>query len=61
MSKNPFTVLPPKVRAWIYLIVFLVGLAAAAAQATGGDWLQAVALLVGSLTSALAGSNVNEE
>lgn len=56
---NPLTVLPPKVRLYIYLVVFVAGLVVAAVQAAGGDWFQAVALLIGSLTSALAGSNVD--
>lgn len=60
MRTNPFKILPPKVRAWIYFIATLVALAAAAVQASHGDWLQAVVLLAGSLTGGLAGSNVKE-
>ena len=58
---NPFTVLPPVVRAYVYLLVFVVGLAFTAWQTAEGNWVEAVASLTGTLTSALAGSNVNQE
>lgn len=57
---NPLTVLPPKVRAYVYLVVFVLGMAFTAVQAADGDWFEAAAALVGSLTSVLAGANVQE-
>lgn len=61
MSTNPLNdVLPARVRGAIYAIVFVAGLALAAWQATEGDWVAFAVLLTGSLTSALAGSNVEK-
>lgn len=56
---NPLSdVLPARVRLVVYAVVFVVGLALAAWQAAEGDWFAFAVLLTGSLTSALAGSNV---
>ena len=57
---NPLTeVLPARVRLVVYAVVFVVGLILAAWQATEGDWVAFAVLLTGSLTGALAGSNVD--
>jgi hypothetical protein len=57
---NPLNdALPARVRQILYAIVFVAGLVLAAWQATEGDWKAFAVLLVGSLTSALAGSNVS--
>lgn len=56
---NPLAVLPAKYRLAIYAIVFVAGLALAAWQAAEGDWVAFGVLITGSLTGALAGSNVN--
>lgn len=58
---NPLAALPAKVRLAIYAIVFVAGLVLAAWQATAGDWVAFGVLLTGSLTSALAGSNVDSQ
>lgn len=58
---NPLAALPAKVRAAIYAVVFIVGLVLAAWQATEGDWIAFGVLLTGSLTGALAGSNVTPD
>lgn len=59
---NPLTaVLPPKVRLYVYAVVFGLGLVVAAVQVADGDWFEAFAALIGSLSGALAGSNLNEE
>lgn len=55
---NPLAALPTRVRRTVYAVVFVVGLALAAWQAAQGDWVAFGVLLTGSLTSALAGSNV---
>lgn len=58
---NPLSaVLPARVRLVIYAIVFVVGLVLAAWQASEGDWFAFAVLVTGSLTGALAGSNVSE-
>ena len=57
---NPLSILPAKVRLAIYAVVFVVGLVLAAWQASEGDWFAFGVLLTGSLTGALAGSNVSE-
>lgn len=58
---NPLAnVLPAKARLVIYAVVFVVGLVLAAWQAAQGDWFAFAVLLTGSLTGALAGSNVSE-
>ena len=58
---NPLTeVLPARVRLVVYAVVFVVGLILAAWQATEGDWVAFAVLLTGSLTGALAGSNVDQ-
>ena len=60
MASNPLTeVLPARVRLVVYAVVFVVGLILAAWQATEGDWVAFAVLLTGSLTGALAGSNVD--
>jgi hypothetical protein len=60
VRNNPFAVIPAKVRAWIYLLAVLVGLAITCVQAADGDWLKAIAAIAGTLTGALAASNVKE-
>lgn len=55
---NPLAILPAKVRLAVYAVVFVVGLALAAWQAAEGDWVAFGVLITGSLTGALAGSNV---
>jgi len=61
MASNPLTeVLPARVRLVVYAVVFVVGLVLAAWQATEGDWVAFAVLLTGSLTGALAGSNVDQ-
>ena len=58
MPSNPLTeVIPARMRKCVYAGAFLGGLAWTAIQAAGGDWKQAVALLVGSLVPLLAASN----
>lgn len=60
MAANPLSeVLPARVRLVLYAVVFVVGLILAAWQATEGDWVAFAVLLTGSLTGALAGSNVD--
>ena len=60
MAANPLNeVLPARVRLVLYAVVFVVGLVLAAWQATEGDWVAFAVLLTGSLTGALAGSNVD--
>lgn len=57
---NPLNdVLPAKARLVIYALVFLAGLVLAAWQAAEGDWVAFGVLVTGSLTGALAGSNVS--
>lgn len=56
--KNPLTYLPAKYRLAVYCVLGLVALAVAAVQAADGDWLQAIALFLGSLGFGTAGSNV---
>lgn len=59
---NPLNqVLPPKVRLYVYAVVFVAGLIVTAVQAAEGDWFEAVAFLIGSLSGALAGSNITPE
>jgi hypothetical protein len=58
--KNPLQYLPPSVRTWVYLVLGLVALAIGAYQASDGDWLQAVALLLGSLGFATARTHVDK-
>lgn len=59
---SPLTaVLSPKARAYLYAVVFVLGLVFTAVQAADGNWLEAAASLIASLTSALAGSNISEE
>ena len=59
--KNPLTYLPAKYRLAAYCVLGLLALAVAAVQAADGDWLQAVALFLGSLGFGTAGSNVSDE
>ena len=57
---NPLSdVLPARVRLVVYAVVFVAGLVLAAWQAAEGDWVAFAVLLTGSLTGALAGSNVD--
>ena len=58
MPTNPLSVLPTKVRLYVYAVLGLVALGVAAVQAAGGDWLQAIALFLGSLGFGTAASNV---
>ena len=55
--KNPFEVVPPTVRLYLYLTAVIVGLVVAAVQAADGDVLEAIAIVVGSLVPLLAASN----
>jgi hypothetical protein len=58
MPTNPLSVLPAKVRLYVYAVLGLVALGVAAWQAGDGDWLQAVGLFLGSLGFGTAASNV---
>lgn len=58
MEKNPLSLLPPAIRLWVYVVLGLVALGIGAYQASGGDWLQAVALFLGSLGFGTAASHV---
>lgn len=57
---KPLTILPAQVRLAVYAVVFVAGLVLAAWQAAEGDWVAFGVLLTGSLTGALAGSNVDQ-
>lgn len=56
--QNPLTYIPAKFRWIAYLVLGVAALVLAAVQAAHGDWLQAIALLLGSLGFGTAGSNV---
>lgn len=60
MPTNPLSVLPPKVRLFAYAFLGTLALGVGAVQASGGDWLQAVALFLGSLGFGTAASNVSD-
>jgi hypothetical protein len=61
MPTNPLSALPPKVRLYVYAVLGIAALIVAAVQAADGDWLQAVALFLGSLGFGTAGSNINSD
>ena len=57
---NPLTdALPPRARAWLYLIATVALFVWGLWQAAGGDWAQFAVTLGGALVTALAGSNVS--
>jgi hypothetical protein len=58
MPTNPLSALPPKVRLYVYAVLGIAALVVAAVQAAHGDWLEAIALFLGSLGFGTAGSNV---
>lgn len=59
--QNPLTYLPAKYRRIAYAVLGLLAFAVGAAQAAQGDWLQALALFLGTLGFGTAGSNVNTD
>ena len=61
MPSNPLTdVIPPRYRKYLYALVFVASIVAAAWQASDGDWQTFVGALVGVLVSATAASNTHE-
>ena len=57
---NPLTdALPPRARAWLYLVATIALFVWGLWQAAGGDWAQFGVTLGGALVTALAGSNVS--
>lgn len=58
MRRNPLTdVLPASARQVLYAVLFVLALAFAAWQASGGDWLEFAGGLVTALMSATAAAN----
>ncbi len=55
---NPFTILPPRVRLWLYAVIGLAALMWGAYEASNGDWRQFVGGLIVALTGATAAPNV---
>ena len=55
---NPLSALPPTVRLYAYAVLGVAALVVAAIQAADGDWLQGIALFLGSLGFGTAASNV---
>lgn len=59
---NPLAdVLPAKARKVLYAVLFVLGLAFSAYQASDGDWYEFAAGLVGALLGAMAASNTPVE
>jgi hypothetical protein len=56
---NPLTAIPAKARLYVYAVLGLGSLALAAWQASDGDWLVFVGLLLGMLGFGTAASNVD--
>lgn len=56
---NPFTVLPPKVRLYVYALIALAAVAFSAWQAADGDWAQFIGGLVVALSHMTAAANVD--
>lgn len=54
---NPLAVIPAKARLYAYALLTLAALALAAYKAAEGDWLEFVALLLGSLGFGTATTN----
>lgn len=56
---NPFTVLPAKVRLYLYCVLVIVGLGFTAWQASDGDVVEAISGFVAALLGLMAASNVD--
>lgn len=55
------TAIPPKVRAYVYLLLGLAALVLSAYKASQGDWLEFAGLILGGLGFGTARANVNPE
>lgn len=52
-------VIPAKARKYVYAALFLVAIVYGAVKATGGDWFEAVGLVLGALGFGTAVSNTD--
>jgi hypothetical protein len=58
---NPLTVIPAKVRKYVYAVLLLAALALSAYKASEGDWFEFAGLLLGSLGFGTAAANTPKE
>lgn len=58
---NPLTVIPPKIRLYIYAVLSLAAVVWGIYDATGGDWREFIPKLLAALVSLMAASNVPTE
>lgn len=59
LASNPLTdILPPRVRLYVYAVLFLAFLGVSAWQASDGNWVNFVVALVTALGHGTAASNV---